>query len=198
MKSITLIVKKSTLILFLFCSVLSLSARANLTGDEFLLVRSNRYEGSVSLGYSWLISLNLETVHGVRFSGPDIFIGGQAGLSYGLPQGFGSYVNVLPRWFFPYGDKLEGYLSLGVGWYNQAGPYRGSSEAPSPAAGRGNYAGGMDLMPEFGLGFRLRNGDAVDVALRCQIAFGLYDGYKGTRGWLGADYYPALLVGYRF
>lgn len=157
-----------------------------------------RYEGSVSVGWSWAITLNLETVHGVRFSGSNVFIGGQAGLSFGIPQGVGSYVNVLPRWFFPYSDKLDGYLSLGVGWYNQAGPYRGSSEPPSVTAGRKNYAGGVDLMPEFGLGFKLRNGDAVDLAIRCQFAFGLYDAYKNARGWLGAEYYPALMVGYRF
>ena len=102
-----------------------------------------RYEGSVSVGWSWAITLNLETVHGVRFCGSNVFIGGQAGLSFGIPQGVGSYVNVLPRWFFPYSDKLDGYLSLGVGWYNQAGPYRGSSEPPSVTAGRKNYAGMM-------------------------------------------------------
>ena len=95
-------------------------------------------------------------------------------------------------------DKLDGYLSLGVGWYNQAGPYRGSSEPPSVTAGRKNYDGGVDLMPEFGLGFKLRNGDAMDLAVRCQFAFGLYDAYKSARGWLGAEYYPALMVGYRF
>ena len=157
-----------------------------------------RYEGSVSVGWSWAITLNLETVHGVRFSGSNVFIGGQAGLSFGIPQGVGSYVNVLPRWFFPYSDKLDGDLSLGVGWDNQAGPYRGSSEPPSVTAGRKNYAGGVDLMPEFGLGFKLRNGDAMDLAVRCQFAFGLYDAYKSARGWLGAEYYPALMVGYRF
>ena len=118
-----------------------------------------RYEGSVSVGWSWAITLNLETVHGVRFSGSNVFIGGQAGLSFGIPQGV---------------------------------------EPPSVTAGRKNYAGGVDLMPEFGLGFKLRNGDAVDLAVRCQLAFGLYDAYKSARGWLGAEYYPALMVGYRF
>ena len=58
-----------------------------------------RYEGSVSVGWSWAITLNLETVHGVRFSGSNVFIGGQAGLSFGIPQGVGSYVNVLQMVF---------------------------------------------------------------------------------------------------
>ena len=175
--------KKSVFIIFFFSSVLSMSARPNDIGDDARLNKSYKYEGSVSIGYSWAVTLNLETVHGVRFSGSNVFIGGQAGLSYGLPQGLGSYVNVFPRWFFP---------------CSQAGPYRGSSEPPSVTAGRKNYAGGVDLMPEFGLGFKLRNGDAMDLAVRCQFAFGLYDAYRNAGGWLGVEYYPALIVGYRF
>ena len=84
--------KKSVFIIFFFSSVLSMSARPNNIGDDARLNKSYKYEGSVSIGYSWAVTLNLETVHGVRFSGSNVFIGGQAGLSFGIPQGVGSYV----------------------------------------------------------------------------------------------------------
>ena len=63
-------IKRTFIILVISCHFVSLYATNTNS--------SYRYEGSVSLKYSFLASLGLETVHGVRFERPGIFLGGNS------------------------------------------------------------------------------------------------------------------------
>ena len=152
-----------------------------------------RYEGSISLKYSFLASLGLETVHGVRFERPGIFLGGMAAVTYGTPQGLAANIGVFSRWYFTRAEKLEIFLSLAAGYINYAGSISDSSVPPSIRPEH-NYSGGVDLMPELGLGFRLKNKNAIDIALRWHYSVILYDSDQHKVN----NHYPGISIGYRF
>ena len=133
-----------------------------------------RYEGSISLR-------------------PGIFLGGMAAVTYGTPQGLTANIGVFSRWYFTRAEKLEIFLSLAAGYINYAGSISDSSVPPSMRPEH-NYSGGVDLMPELGLGFRLKNKDAIDIALRWHYSVILYDSDQHKVN----SHYPGISIGYRF
>lgn len=178
-------IKRTFIIFVISCPFVSLYATN--TGSSY------RYEGSVSLKYSFLASLGLETVHGVRFERPGIFLGGMAALTYGTPQGLAANIGVFSRWYFTRAEKLEIFLSLAAGYINYAGSISDSS-IPLSMRPEHNYSGGIDLMPELGLGFRLKNKNAIDIALRWHYSVILYDSDRHKVN----NHYPGISIGYRF
>ena len=126
-------IKRTFIILVISCHFVSLYATNTNS--------SYRYEGSVSLKYSFLASLGLETVHGVRFERPGIFLGGMAAVTYGTPQGLAANIGVFSRWYFTRAEKLEIFLSLAAGYINYAGSISDSSVPPS-------------MRPEHSIGYR--------------------------------------------
>lgn len=176
--------------------LLSSSMYARPSGDA---ERNSRYEGSVSLTYHPLVSLGVETTHGVRFMNSGMFVGGTAGISFGIPHGLSTYVGVLPRWYFVDAPKIETFLSCGLLYSNYAGRWAGSACPPDQLPAM-NYCGGVSLMPELGLSFKLNNGDSIFLAVRGFFSFSLYDSYWGddrvTRD--SAYGYPSIGVGYKF
>ena len=163
--------------------------------------KNSHYEGSVSLTYCWPLNAGIETIHGARFDKTGLFIGGIAGGMMGAPMGSYVYAGALPRWYMYNWGKGELYISCAVMFGNLT-PYRGSAE-PSSMMPQNNYTGGVSVMPEFGVGFTLKNGDAIDLAIRCHNIFLLYDSYKDYYIAKGRPYEctyitPGLSIGYRF
>ena len=178
-------------LLAVICLPAAAESAENRTEHDTLKTRI--YEGSVSLKYSFLASLGLETVHGVRFERPGIFLGGIAAVTYGTPQGLAANIGVFSRWYFTRAERLEIFLSLAAGYINYAGSISDSSVPPSMRPEH-NYSGGVDLMPELGLGFRLKNKDAIDIALRWHYSVILYDSDQHKVN----NHYPGISIGYRF
>lgn len=164
-----------------------------------------KYEGSVSIGYSYTLHVGVETIHGVRFINEksDFFIGGIVGGMFGLPLGFHGYAGVMPRFYWGR-NKSEAFISLGVMYYNGT-PYRGDAYGPNEYTPEKDYAGGIVLLPEVGVGFKLKNGQAIDIALRVHNLFQLYDSYTeyyksvGMPAGPGLEWIaPSISIGYRF
>lgn len=159
------------------------------------------YEGSVSLTYCYPLHAGLETAHGVKYDKSGIFIGGIAGGMLGVPLGSFVYAGFLPRWFADKWEKYDLFISCAVTYYNMT-PYRGSAVPPDMMPSK-NYMGGVGLIPEIGFGFKLNNGDAIDIALRYNTCFVMYDSFKDYYAERGKSApkvvaYPGLSIGYRF
>ena len=159
-------------LLAVICLPAAAESAENRTEHDTLKTRI--YEGSVSLKYSFLASLGLETVHGT-------------------PQGLAANIGVFSRWYFTRAERLEIFLSLAAGYINYAGSISNSSIPPSMRPEH-NYSGGIDLMPELGLGFRLKNKNAIDIALRWHYSVILYDSDQHKVN----NHYPGISIGYRF
>ena len=190
--------KKSVFIIFFFSSVLSMSARPNDVGDDARLNKSYKYEGSVSLTYSYEVAVGLSTVHGVRLGGDRWFVGGALSADIGFPYGSFYSIGFHPRWFFVNAEKVECYLGCDVGFEYLSG-WNFRSDADKSAS----YGIGPELDPELGMGIRLRNGDAIDIAVSCSIDFMLSGTYYYRDGDFGGPLpltliRPGISVGYRF
>ena len=85
------------------------------------------------------------------------------------------------------------YLGLGAGYAfgREKWKLKVSADEETTAT---NYLHGARLTPELGLGFKLRNGDAIDIGLLCDVDFRFH----------GVSYFdstiakPGISIGYRF
>lgn len=157
-----------------------------------------RYEGSVSLTYSYEVAVGLSTVHGVRLGGDRWFVGGALSADIGFPYGSFYSIGFHPRWFFVNAEKVECYLGCDAGFeYLRGWNFRSDADRSA------SYGIGPELEPELGLGIKLRNGDAIYVAVSCSIDFMLSGTYYYRDGDFGGPLpltliRPGISVGYRF
>ncbi|HIZ86500.1 MAG TPA: hypothetical protein IAC04_08415 [Candidatus Coprenecus stercoravium] len=187
---------RNTIITILLALVLALP----LSAQE----RQSRYEGSVSLSYTYMVSVGLTTVHGARLLDDWLFLGGSASMEYGFPDGASIHAGFRPRWFFVRGTgKVDAYLGVGLDGLVECGPWRGSWLPPGDWPER-NYNAGLRLIPEIGVGFKLKNGGVIDLALVSNVNFILYDSWTDVKQAHGHDtggiseWRPGLSIGYRF
>ena len=111
----------------------------------------------------------------------------------GYPYGISAHIGFRPRWFFVNRDKFEMYLGLGAGYAfgRERWKLKVSADEETTAT---SYLHGARLTPELGLGFKLRNGDAIDIGLLCDVDFRFH----------GVSYFdstiakPGISIGYRF
>ena len=192
---------RHTIITALAAMAALLTATATALGAQ---ETGSRYEGSVSVHYSYILSMGINTVHGIRMAGDSWFVGGAASVEYGFPYGMETFIGFMPRWFYANGSKVDAYLGCAVGPELRTGSYRGSAYPPSMLPEL-NYTVEAALVPELGLGVRLRNGNFLDFAMMLNVSFELFDSYN--------DFYesvqnhaaevflslkPSLSIGYRF
>ena len=152
-----------------------------------------RYEGSVNISFSHMIRPGIFTLHGVRMDEGRWFLGGVLAADTGYPYGISAHIGSRPRWFFVNRDKFEMYLGLGAGYAfgREKWKLKVSADEETTAT---NYLHGARLTPELGLGFKLRNGDAIDIGLLCDVDFRFH----------GVSYFdstiakPGISIGYRF
>ena len=131
--------------------------------------------------------------HGVRMDEGRWFLGGVLAADTGYPYGISAHIGFRPRWFFVNRDKFEMYLGLGAGYAfgREKWKLKVSADEETTAT---NYLHGARLTPELGLGFKLRNGDAIDIGLLCDVDFRFH----------GVSYFdstiakPGISIGYRF
>ena len=152
-----------------------------------------RYEGSVNISFSHMIRPGIFTLHGVRMYEGKWFLGGVLAADTGFPYGISAHIGFRPRWFFVNRKKFEMYLGLGAGYAfgRERWTLRVSAVEETTAT---SYLHGARLTPELGLGFKLRNGDAIDIGLLCDVDF----------RFCGISYFdsviakPGVSIGYRF
>ncbi len=155
--------------------------------------KSYRYEGSVNISFSHMIRPGIFTLHGVRMDEGRWFLGGVLTADTGYPYGISAHIGFRPRWFFVNRDKFEMYLGLGAGYAfgRERWKLKVSADEETTAT---SYLHGARLTPELGLGFKLRNGDAIDIGLLCDVDFRFH----------GVSYFdstiakPGISIGYRF
>lgn len=74
-------------------------------------------------------------------------------------------------------EKSDSYIGLGAGYFHNYDSYRGS-QYPSSQTPDVNLEPGLNLLPEIDCGFKLRNGNNIDIALIRSMNFILYDPWK--------------------
>ncbi|HIT47949.1 MAG TPA: hypothetical protein IAC34_00440 [Candidatus Coprenecus stercoripullorum] len=153
--------------------------------------KGSRYEGSVSIELPF--GLGLSTSHGVRFDKTDFYIGGMAGINhmfllYDVTAGFDM------RYYFASGDKMEGFAGMGLGGYFMQATTV-DDNVPPGQAGSPDCEVGVAFTFTVGMGFKLRNGDAIDLALKAKHLGSMLGNNDNTKKHMT---YPTLSIGYRF
>ena len=164
-------------------------------------VKTRIYEGSVSVGVTYLINLGIRTTHGVRYLDKNLFLGGELWARKGFMDPFTLRAGFLPRWYFVANRHIDTYLGCAVGLTTSSMAYDNPEGKWLDVFELGAY-----LTPEIGIGIRLRNGDYIDFALDFPLWMWFFDRtftddvltHNGRK--FNFDYrpYPGIIIGYRF
>ena len=169
-------------------------------------VKTRIYEGSVSVGVTYIINLGIRTTHGVRYLDKNLFLGGELWARKGFMEPFTLRAGFLPRWYFVANRHIDTYLGCAVGLTTGSDAYNNSHGEWLDVFEVGAY-----LTPEIGIGIRLRNGDYIDLAFdfplmlwffnRTSVST-IYDKeetiVKGAKFLFEYRQYPGISIGYRF
>jgi len=164
-------------------------------------VKTRIYEGSVSVGVTYLINLGIRTTHGVRYLDKNLFLGGELWARKGFMDPFTLRAGFLPRWYFVANRHIDTYLGCAVGLTTSSMAYDNPEGKWLDVFELGAY-----LTPEIGIGIRLRNGDYIDFALDFPLWMWFFDRtftddvLTHNGGKFNFDYrpYPGIIIGYRF
>ena len=164
-------------------------------------VKTRIYEGSVSVGVTYLINLGIRTTHGVRYLDKNLFLGGELWARKGFMDPFTLRAGFLPRWYFVANRHIDTYLGFAVGLTTSSMAYDNPEGKWLDVFELGAY-----LTPEIGIGIRLRNGDYIDFALDFPLWMWFFDRtftddvLTHNGGKFNFDYrpYPGIIIGYRF
>ena len=164
-------------------------------------VKTRIYEGSVSVGATYLINLGIRTTHGVRYLDKNLFLGGELWARKGFMDPFTLRAGFLPRWYFVANRHIDTYLGCAVGLTTSSMAYDNPEGKWLDIFELGAY-----LTPEIGIGIRLRNGDYIDFALDFPLWMWFFDRtftddvLTHNGGKFNFDYrpYPGIIIGYRF
>lgn len=164
-------------------------------------VKTRIYEGSVSVGATYLINLGIRTTHGVRYLDKNLFLGGELWARKGFMDPFTLRAGFLPRWYFVANRHIDTYLGCAVGLTTSSMAYDNPEGKWLDVFELGAY-----LTPEIGIGIRLRNGDYIDFALDFPLWMWFFDRtftddvLTHNGGKFNFDYrpYPGIIIGYRF
>ncbi len=162
-------------------------------------VKDYRYEGSAgivsNMAFGYLPNLGVETTHGVRFLKDNLYIGATASFTFGLGLGINFNIGILPRTYYICRKKIEYYISLPFGFVSHAGGGVEGSEGPSSTV-RQSY--GIFFAPELGFGFKLKNNDRIDLAIKFQMHRDLWDDIYHWSTSPGRQTYPGIMIRYAF
>ena len=164
-------------------------------------VKTRIYEGSVSVGVTYIINLGIRTTHGVRYLDKNLFLGGELWARKGFMDPFTLRAGFLPRWYFVANRHIDTYLGCAVGLTTSSMAYDNPEGKWLDVFELGAY-----LTPEIGIGIRLRNGDYIDFALDFPLWMWFFDRtftddvLTHNGGKFNFDYrpYPGIIIGYRF
>ena len=147
-------------------------------------MKTRIYEGSVSVGVTYIINLGIRTTHGVRYLDKNLFLGGD-----------------LSRWYFVANKNIDTYLGCAAGLTTGSTAYHNPYGEWLDVFEIGAY-----LTPEIGIGIRLRNGDYIDFALDFPLWLWFFDRtftddvltHNGGQSYFDYRPYPGIIIGYRF
>ena len=184
-------------------AVISLPAAAespeNRTEQDTLKTRI--YEGSVSVGVTYIINLGIRTTHGVRYLDKNLFLGGELWARKGFMEPFTLRAGFLSRWYFVANKNIDTYLGCAAGLTTGSTAYHNPYGEWLDVFEIGAY-----LTPEIGIGIRLRNGDYIDFALDFPLWLWFFDRtftddvltHNDGQSYFDYRPYPGIIIGYRF
>lgn len=159
------------------------------------------YEGSISIGYTDPLNFGIRTTHGARYLKSNFFIGGELWLRMGFEDGYTARAGVLPRWYFVANDIIDLYIGCSIGLEASKSGSQDTWGNLINSISLGAYA-----TPEFGIGFRLGNGDYIDIGVDFPLTYLFFlnkkenDELVHNGGYCKFDTYnvPGISIGYRF
>ena len=164
-------------------------------------MKTRIYEGSVSVGVTYIINLGIRTTHGVRYLDKNLFLGGELWARKGFMEPFTLRAGFLPRWYFVANRHIDTYLGCAVGLTTGSDAYNNPEGKWLDVFEVGAY-----LTPEIGIGIRLRNGDYIDFALDFPLWLWFFNRtftddvltHNGGQSYFDYRPYPGIIIGYRF
>lgn len=183
-------------VLFLSMAILA----AGFCTDADAQQKKAKYEGSISIGYTDPLNFGIRTTHGARYLN-NFFIGGELWLRMGFVDGYMARTGVLPRWYFVANDVIDLYLGCSVGLEASKSGSQDTWGNLINCIGLGAYA-----TPELGIGFRLGNGDYIDIGVDFTLTYLLFLNKKVNGELVHNGSYctfytynvPGISIGYRF